>query len=83
MQKIINVLALASFVVSASVVGAGAYVYINREAIQAEVKERVTEGIKDAIGGQLGATLLGGEAPTEAIPELGESAPIDLPSMPF
>ena len=33
MQKLINVLALASFAVSAAVVGAGAYVYANKDAL--------------------------------------------------
>ena len=33
MQKLINVLALASFAVSAAVVGGGAYVYLNKDAI--------------------------------------------------
>ena len=33
MQSLINVLALASFVVSGAVVGAGAYVYANKDAL--------------------------------------------------
>ena len=33
MQKLINVLALASFAVSVAVVGAGAYVYANKDAL--------------------------------------------------
>ena len=33
MQKIINVLSIASFVISASVVGAGVYVYANKDAL--------------------------------------------------
>jgi len=33
MQKLINVLALASFAVSGAVVGTGAYVYVNKDAI--------------------------------------------------
>ena len=32
-QKLINVLALTSFAVSAAVVGAGAYVYVNKDAL--------------------------------------------------
>ena len=37
MQKLINVLALASFAVSAAVVGAGAYVYANKDALIQEL----------------------------------------------
>ena len=33
MQKLINVLAVLSFVGTASIVGGGVYVYLNREAI--------------------------------------------------
>ena len=41
MQKIVNVLALSSFVVSAAVVGGGAYVYLNKDALIENVKERL------------------------------------------
>ena len=85
MQKIVNALALLSFAVSASVVGAGAYVYLNRDAIKAEVKERVTEGIKEAIGDQLSLPL--GDADYgAAIPGVGGEEgkpPVALPAMPF
>ena len=37
MQKLINVLAIASFVVSGAVVGAGAYVYANKDALLKEL----------------------------------------------
>ena len=37
MQKLINVLALASFAVSVAVVGAGAYVYANKDALLKEL----------------------------------------------
>ena len=33
MQKIVNVLAIASAAVSVAVVGTGAYVYVNKDAI--------------------------------------------------
>ena len=47
MQKIINVLALASVAVSAAVVGTGAYVYVNKDAII----ESVTEKALGSLGG--------------------------------
>ena len=40
MQKIINVLALASTVVSVAVVGTGAYVYVNKDSIIESIKEK-------------------------------------------
>tara|TARA_R110002012_G_scaffold316989_1_gene532682 strand:+ start:231 stop:488 length:258 start_codon:yes stop_codon:yes gene_type:complete len=66
MQKIINVLALGSFAVSAAVVGAGAYVYINQDAIVDGIKEQATSMITDAVGGAVGdiPNLLGGDSTT-------------------
>ena len=74
MQKVINVLALASFAVSAAVVGAGTYVYVNRESIKENVKSQVTEGIANAIRervGGLGAGLGGGSSPVPSAPAAG------------
>ena len=42
MQKLINVLALASFAVSAAVVGGGTYVYLNKDTMIENAKKRVT-----------------------------------------
>ena len=49
MQKIINVLALASTAVSIAVVGTGAYVYVNKDSII----ESVTEKALGGLGGDL------------------------------
>ena len=51
MQKIINVLSVASFVISASVVGTGVYVYANKDAIIDSAKEKIM--------GQVGAAAAG------------------------
>ena len=66
MQKIINVLALGSFAVSAAVVGAAGYVYLNQDAIVDSIKEQATGMITDAVGGAVGdiPNLLGGDALT-------------------
>ena len=61
MQKLINVLAIASAAVSVAVVGTGAYVYVNKDAII----ESVTEKALDAIGiGGMGGGI-GGDLPEE------------------
>ena len=62
MQKIINVLAVASAAVSVAVVGLGGYVYLNREAIIEDVKEKAF----GSIGGALGGGGLGGDLPIGA-----------------
>ena len=65
MQKIINVLAIASTVVSTAVVGSGIYVYVNRASIIDGVKSQVMEAVTGSIGLPGG---LGGAA--------GESLPL-------
>ena len=56
-QKIVNVLAIASFAVSGAVVGSGLYIYVNRASIIDGVKSQVMEAVTGSLGG-LGA--LGG-----------------------
>ena len=51
MQKIINVIALASTDVSVAVVGSGLYVYINRASIIDGVKSQVMEAVTGSLGG--------------------------------
>ena len=41
MQKIINVLSVASFLISASVVGAGVYIYAIKDALIDSAKEKI------------------------------------------
>ena len=67
MQKLINVLALSSFVVSASIVGGGAYVYLNKDAMIESVKEKITSAATEAIAGALPGML---DAAMPEIPEL-------------
>ena len=56
MQKIVNVLAIASTLVSAAVVGTGIYVYVNRASIIDGVKSEVMgsvlggSGLPDGLG---------------------------------
>ena len=57
MQKIVNVLAIASGVVSAAVVASGVYVYVNRDAIIDGVKSQAIEAITGSLGGGLGGDL--------------------------
>ena len=64
MQKVINVLALSSFVVSAAFVGGSAYVYLNKDALIENVKEKVTTAATEAIAGALPGML------DAAMPEL-------------
>ena len=71
MQKIINVLALASTAVSVAVVGSGLYVYVNRDSIIDGVKSQVMEAVTGSLGGLGGG--LGGSLPVGA-PDLAPPA---------
>ena len=51
MQKIVNVLALASFAVSGAVVGSGVYVYLNRASIIDGIKSQALEAVTGSLGG--------------------------------
>ena len=53
MQKVINVLALTSFIVSGAVVAGGAYVYLNKDAMIESAKEKITNAATEAIAGAL------------------------------
>ena len=66
MQKVINVLALASFAVSGAIVAGGAYVYLNKDAMIESAKEKITKAATEAIAGALPGML------DAAMPEMPE-----------
>ena len=66
MQKVINVLAVLSFLGTASIIGGGTYVYLNREALAENVKEKVSKAATEAIAGALPGML---DAATPKLPE--------------
>ena len=51
LQKIVNGIAIASGVVSITVVGAVGVVYLNKDAIIENVKGKVMEAVTDKLGG--------------------------------
>ena len=75
MQKLINVLAVSSFAVSAAIIGAAGYVFVNQDAIVDQIQGAATGMIKDAVGGAVGdlPSMMGGsvdQAPS-GIPAIG------------
>jgi len=71
MQKIVNVLAVASSVVSLAVVGSGLYVFVNRASIVDGVKSQVMEAVVGAL-----PSVVGGAIPDVTGPALpGKPAP--------
>ena len=57
MQKIVNVLAIASGVVSAAIVASGVFVYVNRDSIIDNIKSQAIEAVTGSLGGGLGGDL--------------------------
>ena len=83
MQKLINVLAVASAAVSVAVVGTVGYVYVNREAIIEDVKEKALGSVMGGLGALGGAAGLGAPdladpAPDQAAAPIAPVAPIQF-----
>ena len=74
MQKIINGIAIASGVVSLTVVGLGGYVFIRKDAIIDGVKSKITEAVMGSVTGAL-PDVVGGSIPDATGPAL-PSAPL-------
>ena len=81
MQKIINVLAVASGLVSAAVVASGVFVYVNRDSIVDSIKSQAIEAVSGSLGGGLGGDLpvgtpdLAPPAGQAAVPSAGLGVP--------
>ena len=76
MQKIVNVLAIASFAVSGAVVIGGVSVYVNRNAIIDNIKSQALEAVLGGSGG-LGGALGGGAS--AALPVGSNDLMMDAP----
>ena len=66
MQKLINILAVVSFVGVAGIIGGGVTVYLRRDAIVEDVKGKITAAVTETV--------------TNAIPGMLDSAMPELPS---
>ena len=95
MQKIINVLAIASTAVSVAVVGSGLYIYVNRASIIDGIKSQAIEavlggsGLPGGLGGAGGGALplgsndlLPSPAPQAAAPQ-GKTMGLPVPGNAF
>ena len=75
MQKIINVLALSSFVVSAAVVSGGTWLYLNKDGLVESAKEKIATAATEAIAGALPGMI------DSAMPELPKTTGPATPTM--
>ena len=87
MQKIINVIALSSGLVSAAVIASGVYVYVNRDAIVDNVKSQAIEAVTGSLGGLGGlggdSLPLGTNDLSPSIPSTSSSLGLPVPGSPF
>ena len=68
MQKLINVLAVTSFVVSTTIVIAGVVIYDQRESIVESIKGQVIDGVSEVVPDMVSSAFegldIGAELPT-------------------
>ena len=67
MQKLINLIALLSGLVSLAVVGGGAYLYLNKDTLVEDARAKVTKAVTEAV--------------TEALPGMIDGAMPEMPKM--
>ena len=86
LQKIVNGIAIASGVISLTVVGIGGYVFIRKDAIIDSVKGKVMEAVTEKLGGLGDLGGLGGfglPSPSNPIATPSEPTAPDLSTPPI
>jgi len=74
-QKIVNVIAIASGAVSVALVASGVFVYVNRDSIVDSIKSQAIEAVTGSLGGGIGGDLPVG-TPDLAPPTDSANAPV-------
>ena len=82
MRKVLDVMTVVSFLVSATVVGGGVYLYTQKDVLVERARERATEAITEAVTGALAGGLTGGLSGGGGIPTPSSPAGPGLP-LPF
>ena len=85
MQKVINALAVLSFLGTASIIGGGVYVYTQKDALIDGVRERITKelskALPDMITGAIGGLGMGADL-APALPTAPGDSDSPTPSLP-
>ena len=77
MQKIINIVAIASGVVSIAIVGSGIFVYLQRDQLINKVKSQVLESVTGSLPSLVDTKLPSMTGPAQA----GGAAGLGVPSL--
>ena len=84
MQKIVNGIAIASGIISLTVVGTIGYVFIRKDAIIENVKSKVMESVMGSVGDALpdvmGDVLPDVTGPAGPVPSMPEGTGLGIPS---
>ena len=82
LQKIVNGIAIASGLVSITVVGVAGYVYIRKDAIIENVKGKVMEAVMPSIGGGITDAIPNFTGPATSVPKspMPEGVGLGVPS---
>ena len=85
LQKIVNTIAIASGVVSLTVVGTAGYVFIRKDAIIDNVKSKIMESVLPGGLGDIGGGALGGslDIPSVGLPAPSKDAEPTAPNLPL
>ena len=75
MQKIVNFIAIASGVVSLTVVGSGLYVYLQRDQLIDSAKSQILKSVTGSLGGVVDSKM-----PKMTGPAMAPMAPPMMPS---
>ena len=75
-QKIVNVIAITSGVVSLAIVGSGLFVFVNRDSIIDSVKQQAIEAVTGGLGGLSGGLPTG----SNDLPSLGATPSLGAPT---
>ena len=82
LQKIVNGIAIASGIVSITVVGAVGYVYVRKDAIIENIKGKVMESVMPDIGSGITAAIPDFTGPATSVPKspMPEGVGLGVPS---
>ena len=81
-QKIVNVIAIASGAVSAAVIASGVFVYVNRDSIIDNIKSQAIEAVGGSLGGLGGGALGAPDLVSPTNPQASAPIPSDSLGVP-
>ena len=76
MQKVVNIIAISSGVVSLAVVGSGLFIYVNRDKLVDNVKSEIMGAVTGSLGGVVDSKM-----PKMTGPAMAPMAPM-MPNRP-